>query len=268
MHMTINCHRHVWLLSGTGDGPPLVRLLISKGWKVTVSVVSAQAAVPYAHLPLQSLTIGALEGIEAIQKFILKANANHNGFDWIIDATHPFAQVISANLQIACNDLDQPLLRFERICPTIEHACLLKSYKDLSKIDLNGQRLLFAIGSKVLPEAIKVASESGAIVFARVLPTVDGILKALSCDLPQSHLAVLKPLQGDLIGRYESALCRKWGITGILSRQSGGETQKIWQDISKEQGLNLWMISRPCAAKNISTFSNHSELFDHIGSIQ
>ena len=262
--MRTNCHSHLWLLSGTGDGPPLAKAFISSGWKVSVSVVSAQAALSYSDIPLQSLWIGALEGPEGIRKVLEKTKALDYGFDLVIDATHPFANVISSNLETVCLELNQPVIRFERICKTIKEAILIQNFEELKGFNLAGQKLLLAIGSRFLPEAIHYCRRAGAIVFARVLPTVEGLSKALLCDLPQDHLAVLRPLKGALIGEYEAALCRKWGITGLVSRQSGGATQKLWQKIAQEQGLDLWLLARPTKIQNIITFNSPSELFDYI----
>ncbi len=258
------CHRHLWLLSGTGDGPPLAKTLLSKGWNVSVSVVSSQAALSYSQLPLQSLMIGALDGKESIRKTLEKAKVLHKGFDWIIDATHPFAEEISSNLKTVCLDLDQPLVCFERTCKTIEEATLIQSFDDLRNFDLTGQNLLLAIGSRFLSEAVEASFKAGATVFARVLPTVQGISKALSSGLPHDHLAVVRPLKGDIPGEYEAALCRRWKITGVVSRQSGGSTQKLWQKITKEKGLNLWLMSRPKSIHFVPTFDTFSAICDYI----
>ncbi len=264
MHMGKKSHRHLWLLSGTGDGPLLAKRLLFKGWKVTVSVVSSQAAIPYASLPLQNLHIGALEGAAGIKAFMKKAKAIHCGFDWVIDATHPFAQVISSNLKTVCQETKQPLIRFERDCQTSEQAILIKHHQDLLTFDLKGQRLLFAIGTKFLSDAVDFASKAGATVFARILPNVDSISKALSCNIPSNHLAILKPLEGKFSGEYEAALCRFWGITGIVSRQSGGATQKVWQNIAKQQQLDLWLISRPKVSNYLHIFHTYKELIDYL----
>ncbi len=264
MHMRRNCHRHLWLLSGTGDGPPLVKALILKGWKVSVSVVSAQAALSYSQLPVHSLSVGALEGIEAIKSFLEKAKALHDGFQWIIDATHPFAKVISSNLKTVCLDLGQPLIRFERSCKTLEEAILIQSHKDLKGFDLRGKKLLLALGARHLVEAVHCSNQSGAIVFARVLPTVQGLGRALSSDLPEDHIGVLKPSTGEFPGNHEAALCRKWGITGVVARQSGGSSQQLWQRITHEQGLDLWLIARPATTNVFPTFDNYFELCEYI----
>ncbi len=258
-----NCHGHLWILSGTGDGPPLVKALLTKGWKISVSVVSEQASLAYSQMPLNSLWIGALEGANDIRRVLENAQEIHDGFDWVVDATHPFAQIISSNLQSVCVDEDQPLLRFERHCETIPEASLIKKFEDLINFKLTGQRILFAIGSRALPKALKIARLSGAIAFARVMPTVDGLVQGLSADLPPDHLAVLKPIKSE-VGGIEEALCRKWGITGVVARESGGPTQDTWQRITQQQGLDLWLISRPAVKKSNYVFHSSSELVDYL----
>ena len=70
-----NCHKHVWLLTGTGDGYLLAQSFIANGWKVSVSIVSYQAGLPYSDLPLEELWVGPLEGKEGIKAFFEKSKA-------------------------------------------------------------------------------------------------------------------------------------------------------------------------------------------------
>ncbi len=264
MHMRRNCHRHLWLLSGTGDGAPLADALVKRGWKVSVSVVSFQASLKYSHLPLASLWVGALEGVEDIQSVIENARSSHGGFEWIIDATHPFAEIISSNLKIVCNQLAQPLIRFDRGGETFSEASLIKTHQDLLKHDLSGQKILFAIGSRFLSEAVDCGRRSGAIVFARVMPTVEGIRQALSCHIPPGHLAIVRPLHDKSYGYIEAALCRQWGITAVVARESGGVTQKLWENIAREHGIDLFLITRPELIDDVCVANSYEELIDKL----
>ena len=74
------------------------------------------------------------------------------------------------------------------------------------------------------------------------------------------HLAVLKPLVGSRPGSIERALCKRWSITDIICRQSGGVTERLWRDISFELDLTLWMIRRPVVPKKSNIFNNVNEL--------
>ena len=118
--MKKNCQRHLWLLTGTGEGPMFASALLAKGWSVTVSVVSKKAANPYSELPLEALLVGDLRGDSGIVRVLQKAKLKHNGFDWVIDATHPFASSITCSLENVCKEFSQPLLRYER---PIENIC-------------------------------------------------------------------------------------------------------------------------------------------------
>ena len=55
-----NCQPHLWLLTGTGEGHVFTKSLLKEGWKITVSVVSDRASIPYRKLNLEKILIGAL----------------------------------------------------------------------------------------------------------------------------------------------------------------------------------------------------------------
>ncbi len=264
MHRRRKCHRHIWLLSGTGEGPLLGRTLINQGWNLTVSVVSAQASLAYSELPLENLKIGALNGIDGINKVFQEANTLHGGFDWVIDATHPFAVLITADLKQVCHDIAQPLLRYERPFEKSSGGSFLKSPNDLSTINLKGKRILIALGSRLLNDAVNSAREAGAIVFARVLPTPEGFQAALQCGLREGHLALLRPFNQSSCGEIELALCKRWEIDGVVCRQSGGKTEKLWRELSKALKLNLWLLSRPTISSDLEIVNTFEEIVERI----
>ena len=88
----------IWLLAGTGEGPPLAAALLRIGWRVEGSVVTPSAARPYAGLDLDRMAVGSLQGEKAIEAVL----NNGAGFRWVIDVTHPFAVRISADLARTC----------------------------------------------------------------------------------------------------------------------------------------------------------------------
>ena len=92
-----NDQRRVLLLAGTGDGPRLVKELSRRHWRVSVSVVTATAAKAYAGLPVERISIGALQGVGGIKAALHQAGP----FRWVVDATHPFAARISHDLVTA-----------------------------------------------------------------------------------------------------------------------------------------------------------------------
>ena len=80
MDMREKCQPHLWLLTGTGEGYVFAKSLLKEGWKITVSVVSERASIPYGKLNLEKILIGALETEEEIRDVILNSRIHQNGF--------------------------------------------------------------------------------------------------------------------------------------------------------------------------------------------
>tara|TARA_Y100001968_G_C19454308_1_gene771340 strand:+ start:20706 stop:21515 length:810 start_codon:yes stop_codon:yes gene_type:complete len=264
MHKAKKCQRHIWLLSGTGEGPLFAKALIQEGFALTISVVSSNASLPYLGLPLEDLKIGCLEGCADIRNVLKEAQNRYNGFDLVIDATHPFAKVISSNLKDVCKEFRQPLIRYERPIEDLSGATLINDSSELRNFDLSGQRILMAIGSRYLEEAVKSAREAGAEVFARVLPNPESLRKALASSLESHKLAPLRPARGEESWEIEEALCRGWSITGVLCRQSGGLSEKSWKRICKRNKIDLWMISRPVYSLGIEEVYDLAQLMKRV----
>ncbi len=230
----------IWLVSGTGDGPPLAQALLQQGWNVLVSVVSASATRAYRSHPNLRFQVGKLQEDEAVDQLLRTLRPR-----WVLDASHPFAAVISGRLQRRCQALNQPLLRLQRETPRLPEGTRIhgiQQFEDLRSIALGGERLLLAIGSRHLQAALRQSSASQH--FARILDNPESLRLALAAGFEPQQLACVRP--GALPeGAIERALCRRWGISAVLCRQSGGLTQQIWQNLSQELGLQLIQIRPP-----------------------
>ena len=252
--------RRIWLLAGTGEGPSLAQALLERGWWVRISVVSSKAAEAYAGLGVQRLSIGALNGPEGIGTVLEREGP----FTWVIDATHPFAIRITAELMQVCSLRRQPLLRLERSAERGAAFAFLNDLADVRDPRLKGSRLLLAVGARHLAVAASAAAAAGASIHARVLPNVEGLRAALAVGLPSDQLAVLRPLQGDPPGSIERALCCRWRITDVVCRQSGGVTERLWRGICQGQGLRLWLLRRPSGLAGMDTVVGEQALLERL----
>jgi len=260
MHNLVDCYRHLWLLSGTGEGPALASALTNDGWKVTVSVVSHKALVGYEGIALHEILSGSLEGIKGIKGFLEDSKVKHNGFKVVVDATHPFASTITKNLKKACTDFDQRLIRFERKINDLEEATLINSFQEIEDEPLLGKNLLFAIGFRSLREAVISGRRSGANIFARIPPSVKAIQCASSIGLNEDQIALVNPLQGSISGDIENALCNRWFIDAVVCRQSGGVIENLWQEISKSRSMRLFLLARPSKLCDLEVVYSLQEL--------
>lgn len=237
----------IWLLGGTGEGPLIAARLLAAGWSVQLSLVSEDALRAYAPHPQLCSHLGALAGPLAIEAELQEAPLAP--FRWVIDASHPFACRISADLAAVCARLHQPLLRLWRP-PAPQRPgsrlILLDQLEDLTSLDLSGERLMLAIGARHLARAVERAGARAC--FARILPSPSSLRLALAAGLGPGSLACHRPgtgLSATATGAIERALLQHWGITAVLCRQSGGPTEQLWQGLCAELGLTLLLLKRP-----------------------
>jgi precorrin-6A/cobalt-precorrin-6A reductase len=243
-HPHLDQTRRIWLVAGTGEGPLLAATLLRRGWRVTVSVVGEAATSPYRLDPHLEFRVGSLAGIAAISAELERASLSACPYHWVIDATHPFATRISADLARICQDRAQPLLRLRRPQLAPPQDLLLTELSDLealSSLDLRAHRLLLAIGARHLAQAVRLADAGTA--FARVLPNPLALQLARAAGLPDARLACHRPGGGGWA--IEEALLRRWRITAVLCRQSGGSTERGWQALCAAAGAQLLLLRRP-----------------------
>jgi precorrin-6A/cobalt-precorrin-6A reductase len=248
----------LWLIAGTGEGPRLAHQLLERGWRLEVSVVTAAASLAYpVHRHLR-LLVGALAGSEAIHQRLAAAAAAGRPYAAVVDASHPFARQISAQLaealgrwqgghQCAPQGPACALLRLERPLLSDPSDRLLADLEALAPHrlapnSLAGRRLLLAIGARQLGQA--VALSPGALHHARLLPTPEALQRAMAAGIAPQRLACLRPGGGGEAALL-AALLRRWRIDGILCRQSGGITETLWRQLAASQGCELLLLRRP-----------------------
>lgn len=230
----------LWLIAGTGEGPPLARALLERGWRLRVSVVTPAARLAYPEDPRLERVVGPLAGAAAWRAALEEARCQGDPFAWVIDASHPFATHVTAAVSAACDGRSERLLRLHRPLLPAPGASLLGHVSQLADALHAGERLLLAIGARHLRAALGQCPQ--ACHHSRVLPHPQAIREALRAGLPAQRLACFHP-SGD--GAVECALCQIWGIETILCRQSGSRTEALWLRISAELGLRLLLLRRP-----------------------
>ena len=246
MHRWRNRQEHVLVFAGTGEGPVIAQSLLESGFRVSVSVVTEAAARGFAAMSLQGLHVGAFPSQQSLADHLAT-----QAVTCVVDATHPFALRISAALQSTCATGHPRLIRFERPDHSAVDQGLLATIDDLAHCPLSGHRLLLAVGARQLQAAVTAAQLAGAVVHARVLPTADAIRQAGAAGLSSDQLAVLRPAVGERPGALEAALCRRWQISDVLCRQSGGAADGLWSRLCQDGSMRLWKLKRPLARPDV-----------------
>ncbi len=224
-------------------------------------IVTAGGILAFVENPKLHIITGKLNNKDEIINFIKK-----NKIKYVVDATHPFAEIISKNLNNACREIHTPLLIFERksLIKNINNFFYIDDLKAINMVDLENKNILLAIGSRFLNDTANYYVNCKANVFARVLPTYESITKAFGSCIKNSNIAILEPSKNnDSI--LEKKLCDFWKIDYVLCRESGSYSQKNWENIVSGNEMKLFLVKRPKVKNDYSySFNQYENLIDHI----
>ena len=256
-----NCYKNVWILSGTSDGPVIANRLLELNYSVFASVLTYKAGQAYIENPKLHIITGKLNNKDQIINFI-----NKNKITCVVDATHPFAVIISKNLNNACKEINTPLLLFERksLINNTNNFFYIDDLKDINNVDIENKNILLAIGSRFLNDTANYYMNCKANVFTRVLPTYESITKAFGSCIKNSNIAILEPSKNNK-SILEKKLCDFWEIDYVLCRESGSYSQKNWESIVSGSKMKLFLVKRPIVKNDYSySFDQYQKLINHI----
>jgi len=256
-----NCYKNVWILSGTSDGPLIANRLLELNYSVFASVLTYKAGQAYIKNPKLHIITGKLNNKDEIINFIKK-----NKIKCVVDATHPFAVIISRNLNNACKEINTPLLVFERQSQinNTNNFFYIDDLKAIKESDLKNKNILLAIGSRFLNDTANYYMNYNANVFARVLPTFESITNAFGSCIKNSNIAILEPSKSEQ-SILEKKLCDFWKIDYVLCRESGSYSQKNWERIISGSKMRLFLVKRPKLKNDYSSyFYQYEHLIDHM----
>ena len=255
------CHENVWILSGTSDGPVIANRLLELNYSVFASVLTYKAGQAYIENPKLHIITGKLNNEYEIINFIKK-----NKIKCVVDATHPFAVIISKNLNNACKEIKTPLLLFERksLINKTNNFFYIDDLKDINNVDIENKNILLAIGSRFLNDTASYYMNCKANVFTRVLPTYESITKAFGSCIKNENIAILEPSKNNK-SILEKKLCDFWEIDYVLCRESGSYSQKNWESIVSGSKMKLFLVKRPKIKNDYShSFNQYQDLINHI----
>lgn len=225
------------LLGGTSDSTDILSLMNELELPVTTSVVTDYGK----HLASkfgQPVIQGRLTA-EDMVAFIQK-----NEVDEIIDATHPFADIVSKEAMRAAELAGVPYLRYERQATVdLTGAIVVHSTQEAIEVmkEKGYKTIYLGTGSKTLPLFVNGLPE--ARIVARVLPTSEVLLACEALGMVADQIDAIKaPFSKEC--NKELILRSKAEV--FVSKESGtvgGIREKI--DGCLELGIDCIIISRP-----------------------
>jgi precorrin-6A/cobalt-precorrin-6A reductase len=211
----------ILLLSGTSEGRILSARLRAEGLPFVASVTTPEARHLFAELdPPPEVLVKQLSG-GAMATFLRERHVRV-----ILDATHPFAQRISAKaIQVAAQE-HIPYVRYERPAtsstPTPQsresrEVITVPDMETAAQVCLErGSRVFLTTGTKTLSMFRQVMACKW--VMARILPTIASLSQALEAGLAPAQILALR---GPFSQELECALLRQYRIDLLVTKDSG-----------------------------------------------
>lgn len=220
---------NVLLLGGTAEARELARLLHAEGISVVTSLAGAVADL---HPPQGTTRVGGFGGADGLAGYLRGQHV-----DAVIDATHPFAERMSANAADACARTGVPLLRLSRPSWAVHPDAASWHWAD--SIDQArevagglGERVFLTIGRQSLAE---FAYWGDRFVLARVIDPPD-----IAIPASWTVLRARGPFRID----DELDLLRRYEIDVLVTKDSGGPTDAKLA-VASELEVPVVMLRRP-----------------------
>ena len=194
----------------------------------------------------------------------IKRLLEKEGFDLVIDATHPFATEVSRQIKSACKEQGVTYLRLLRDTGK-KASCSADHHEDFSpEVDTKGMsdvvyvddiidaieklkrvsgNILLLTGSKNLAEIAGGIPDSSKRLYARVLPSEDSIRKCTDAGLSGRQIIAM---QGPFSKEMNIATIREVDAKAILTKESGrtgGFDEKI--EAAYSCGIKAVVIRNP-----------------------
>lgn len=227
----------VLILGGTGEARELANRLVALGHEVTSSLAGRTAA---PLLPRGEIRVGKFGGVPGLVGYLQML-----GFERLVDATHPYAGLISLNADAAAARTGIKLVRLTRPAwPEPEGAgwVHVADIAGASKALPSGATALITTGHEGL-EALLARDDCDLVV---------RLIEAPDAPLPRHAKLILSHPPYSLA--EELALMKREEITHLVTKNSGGPTEAKLE-AARQMGVEVIMIDRPAYGSAVETAS-------------
>ncbi len=226
----------VRVFAGTTEGRLLCEWLAARGVRARAYAATEYGGELICDLPGVEAHTGRLDEQEMETELA--------GAAIVVDATHPFASLASANIRAAAEATGARYMRLRREEEAVpDDVVVAGSIAEAARVLAQAPgRALLTTGSKELAPYTRVEG-FGERFFVRVLPTVDAVEKCAHAGFPPSRIIAM---QGPFTRELNAAMLRQVGASWLVTKDSGsvgGTGEKI--AAARDVGARCILIARP-----------------------
>lgn len=251
----------ILIFAGTTEGRSLAELLSKTGEKEKRIECVVSVATEYGEMVMPKLSHVTIRkgrmGLSEMREFILKGN-----FDAVVDATHPFATVVSENIRKSMDGSGVPYLRLKRNTVSgiensnqnakREDVCFFQSVTDCVKaLEETTGNILLTTGSKELAGFCQNKSIKERL-YVRILPGMESFNQCIAQGIYGKHIIAM---QGPFNVEMNQALIHQFDIKLLVTKESGmtgGYREKLIA--AKREHIGIYIIGNPEKEKSGDSF--------------
>lgn len=241
--------KEILIFAGTTEGRTLSEYLSDAGISHTICVATEYGELVLKEHPLAKLHLGRLSQ-EEMRELIQKGN-----FAAVVDATHPYATVVTENIKEAMKDLDIPYLRLQRQTDAKSDYEKITTFEDgkscakaLEEVEGN---ILLTTGSKELG-IYCVSKKVKERIYVRVLPSIESLSLCMEQGIFGKQILAL---QGPFTREMNEAIIAQYQIRCLVTKKSGktgGYQEKI--EAAKNAGIPVFVVGQAKEQKGYSFY--------------
>ncbi len=231
-------HPKILILAGTHEARLLANKLVRDGYDVTSSFAGV---TENPTLPDGKIRVGHFGGVSGLQAYMAAES-----IDVLVDATHPFAAVMSTHAAQAAAQAATHIVRLERPCwsalPQDRWMDVHDTEAALSALPGNA-RVMLTIGRKEAAIFSSRADISGVARMIEPQPEFQSEKWHIILQRPPFNLS------------DEMDLFRQHSISHLVTKNAGGRETAAKLEAARTLGLPVVMIARPFKPK-VTTFTS------------
>ena len=229
--------KKVLVFAGTTEGRELAELLADSNIKCSVCVAT-DYALELMNDKRFDVNCGRLTE-EEMEVFMRDGK-----FDVVVDATHPYAQIVSQNVRQAADKESISLIRLRRSTESAEEGFVsFKTHEECSAwLSFQTGNILLTTGSKDLGSYAKNETIKNHL-FVRVLPGEESIRLCTANGITGRQIIAM---QGPFSAQMNECILREYSIDWMVTKISGhagGFEEKI--EAAKKAGVGICAILPP-----------------------
>lgn len=243
--------KEILIFAGTTEGRKLSECLSKADILHTVCVATEYGEIVLTENACAHVHRGRMD-VEEMSAFI-----SDGQFSAVVDATHPYAQVVTENIRTAMKGMDIPYIRLKRETDDSYDYDKIRSFEcneDCAEalLQVNGN-ILLTTGSKELSVYCGYESLKDRL-YVRVLPGLESLSLCNENGIMGKHILAL---QGPFTVDMNEVMLRQYDISCLVTKKSGragGYIEKL--EAAKRLDIPVYVVERANVEENASNTGN------------